>query len=216
ASVTFTGENKSLNITVGEGIVARPSRFSVKTEDYPLSRRLFLYTPEKLSAPARDLVEYSLSVSGQGIVEQVGFVAQTLRLVKPDIPSTAPSIYRSSVGDALRLSVNFRFVPGSSIPDNRSLRDIDRFADFIEREDLSRGQVKLFGFSDNIGSLRGNRALSHRRARAIAKLLNDKTGLKVSAVRGFGSIMPVASNKTYDGRMKNRRVEVWLDFNSEG
>jgi phosphate transport system substrate-binding protein len=56
-----------------------PDHFTVSTEDYALSRRLFLYNA---SSPASDLarkfVNFALSPEGQEIVERVGFVGQTV------------------------------------------------------------------------------------------------------------------------------------------
>ncbi len=53
-----------------------------------------------------------------------------------------------------------------------------------------------------------NQNLSLNRARAVAEFLT-KNGIKKSRIhyQGFGSSIPVASNKTKAGRSRNRRVE---------
>ncbi len=217
ASVTFTGDNRSLKIKGVGNSLFEATPFTVQTEDYPLSRRLFLYKPEKSkNAYLDDLVEYTLSRSGQKEVERSGFIAQTLRLEKPSLDNNTPLIYRKNVGNSLRLSMNFRFVPGSSRLDNRSLRDINRFLNFVEEEKLQKSSIKLFGFSDNMGDSKNNRILSYKRARNVAQILENKAEINVAKIRGFGDIMPVASNDTFAGRVKNRRVEVWMDFTTEG
>jgi len=72
--------------------------------------------------------------------------------------------------------------------------------------------LKLYvvGHTDNVGNIDYNMKLSKARADAVAKELTTK--YKVSAQRlkayGVGSLAPVASNKTDDGRAKNRRVEL--------
>jgi len=72
--------------------------------------------------------------------------------------------------------------------------------------------LKLYvvGHTDNVGNIEYNMKLSKARADAVAKELTTK--YKVSAQRlkayGVGSLAPVASNKTDDGRAKNRRVEL--------
>ncbi|MGQ9571388.1 MAG: OmpA family protein [Thermodesulfovibrionales bacterium] len=72
--------------------------------------------------------------------------------------------------------------------------------------------LKLYvvGHTDNVGNIDYNMKLSKARADAVMKELVTK--YKVSAQRlksyGVGSLAPVASNKTEDGRAKNRRVEL--------
>ena len=72
----YVRRSKVLGISAGSGnppIV--PTQFTVGTEDYPLSRRLYLYLPGKTpSKEAADFVEYALSDAGQDVVKQIGFV----------------------------------------------------------------------------------------------------------------------------------------------
>ena len=37
-----------------------------------------------------------------------------------------------------------------------------------------------------------------------------KSGVVLRDVRGFGAEMPVAANSEDEGRIRNRRVEVWI------
>lgn len=68
----------------------------------------------------------------------------------------------------------------------------------------------MVGHTDNVGKLDYNMKLSKARADAVLKELVMK--YKVSAQRlkayGVGSLAPVASNKSDEGRAKNRRVEL--------
>ncbi len=209
-SITFVGDNKALNVSAGSGEKISPDHFNVQTEDYPLSRRLLLYTPEKKSPLVTELLEYALSNSGQKVVEKNGFVAQTLRLVKPDPPQNASEDYLYMTRNALRLSVNFRFNSGAVLLDNRALADVRRLEDFFKGEQLDHCNLMLFGFSDNYGKPASNWSISRIRARVAAKTIHDLTGIKAKVVKGFGPLMPVASNSHSQGRMKNRRVELWI------
>jgi peptidoglycan-binding protein ArfA len=69
--------------------------------------------------------------------------------------------------------------------------------------------VAINGFSDNSGTEAINVALSGQRAQRVADFLvaNGVAGT-VLVVKGLGSVNPVASNDTVDGRVKNRRVEI--------
>lgn len=72
-----------------------------------------------------------------------------------------------------------------------------------------RVQVKLTGYTDNIGDPIQNRRLSFKRAYAVKNLLvaNGIKDLRIDFA-GSGSSYPVASNATEEGKAKNRRIEV--------
>ena len=188
-----------------------PNHFTVSTEDYALSRRLFLYTAV---SPANDLarkfVDFALSPQGQEIVEKIGFVGQNVTPIQgTTIPGDAPGRYRQLTTGATRLSLDFRFGTGSSDLDNKALADLDRVVTFLKDLHFSGQNIMLFGFADSIGPTEVNDALSKTRATAVAQQFEQR-GVNASAVVGLGSQLPVASNETAEGREKNRRVEIWL------
>jgi hypothetical protein len=63
------------------------------------------------------------------------------------------------------------------------------------------------------GSVAYNKALSKRRADAVAKVLVD-SGVPASAIQteGIGPDKPIADNKTAAGQAKNRRVGIDVDL----
>jgi OmpA-OmpF porin, OOP family len=71
-------------------------------------------------------------------------------------------------------------------------------------------KVNVVGHTDNVGGIDSNMALSKARADAVVKALTSKHGIDAKRLRayGVGSLAPVASNKTEDGKAKNRRVEL--------
>ncbi len=73
--------------------------------------------------------------------------------------------------------------------------------------------VEIQGHTDNVGKPELNQLLSEKRANAvrnylIAKGVEDK---RITA-KGYGDTKPVASNKTTQGKAKNRRVEFIVTF----
>ena len=71
-------------------------------------------------------------------------------------------------------------------------------------------QVFVIGHTDNKGTLDYNLGLSGRRADAVVKALAGKHRIDARRMtaRGLGPLAPVATNRTDDGRAKNRRVEL--------
>jgi outer membrane protein OmpA-like peptidoglycan-associated protein len=70
--------------------------------------------------------------------------------------------------------------------------------------DLGDGPIRVTGHTDAHGSAAYNRALSLRRARAVAAVLRAGRVRIVAA----GESRPVASNRVAAGRARNRRVEI--------
>jgi OOP family OmpA-OmpF porin len=72
--------------------------------------------------------------------------------------------------------------------------------------------LKLYvvGHTDNQGGLEMNMDLSRRRAQAVLTVLTTKYSVPAARLKAFGAgpYSPVASNKTEEGRAKNRRVEL--------
>ncbi len=72
--------------------------------------------------------------------------------------------------------------------------------------------LKLYvvGHTDSVGAFDANMVLSRDRADAVVKALTTTHGIAAARLKavGCGQAAPVASNKTEDGRAKNRRVEL--------
>jgi outer membrane protein OmpA-like peptidoglycan-associated protein len=137
------------------------------------------------------------------------FTGQAIKLENPVMPRDAPREYVKEISGAGKLSVSFRFRAGASQLDNNASGDLDRLVELLANPMYQQRDLLLFGFSDNAGGSKKNLALSKDRAKAVAEQL-EMRGIKPSFVNGFGKELPIASNKTEDGREKNRRVEVWL------
>lgn len=188
-----------------------PSPFTVATEDYVLSRRLFLYTPAVPRHPwTTNFVEFVLSEEGQEIVEQVGFIPQRIAVEAISASEEMPENYRSLINQgAGRLSLTFRFQPNQKELDAKAVRDFDRVLRFLTKPENRNRKVHLLGFSDSSGAASTNLKLSKERAEEVARQLTMR-GVPVAASLALGSEMPVATNETAAGRDKNRRVEIWV------
>ena len=206
------------------GITQEPSRFNLRTEDYALGRRLYIYSRFADRAGVADkLVEFALSEAAHPIIEEVGFIspaieeidgaAELRRLLAVPAPPEAGGLrerLRGVIDASRRLSVTFRFEFGSTVLDSKARRDGTRLARFLNGAAAGR-QVLLLGFADSIGGFEANRRLAEGRAREAAALLraNGVAPDRITVI-GFGELLPVFCNDTDTGRAKNRRVEVWI------
>lgn len=201
---------KALAVADEEGALpVFPTTFTVSTEDYPLTRRLYIYEPVTLAlnSPAHQFISFVTSEAGQNIVRNSGFISQNIQRIQPVLSDELPQEYLALTRGGERLSLNFRFNSGTFELDNKARRDLERVIRFFEKNPGQR--TFLIGFSDSIGDSEYNRKLSLQRAEVVRDQLLTR-GINVAAVHGLGALAPVASNATAVGRERNRRVEVWV------
>jgi outer membrane protein OmpA-like peptidoglycan-associated protein len=77
---------------------------------------------------------------------------------------------------------------------------------------LDRYVIEVQGFTDKTGSPSINERLSQQRAQEVARYLANEYKIPVRSISllGSGYALPVADDKTREGRKLNRRVEVRL------
>jgi phosphate transport system substrate-binding protein len=206
----YVRQAKTVAIVDGPSQAMLPLSSLIATEDYPLSRRLFFYLPPTGENPwAQALVAFAQSRKGQAIVAANGFIAQTVQAMAVTPNALMPEGYQALSRHAQRLSVNFRFDEGSANLDSKARQDLSRVLDYIEQHDKTDRQVTLVGFGDAKDDPARADLLSKLRAMAVRREL-VKSGVVLREIRGFGAEMPVAANSADEGRIKNRRVEVWV------
>ena len=226
ASLAGARTARAVPITGACGIAIQATTFSIKTEDYPLSRRLHLYTNGPLKgAHAQGLVRFALSADAQAVVRGLQFVDQRIdQLPFADqaarfetAAATDPAAARQLLADvnqARRLSLAFRFASGSSEFQSKSRQDITRLAELLQTPDMQRKSVMILGFTDEVGNPLANQKLSKKRAEQVRAALLTAGGPRINPrlliPRGYGTLAPVACNDTVNGQLLNRRVEVWV------
>ena len=207
---TLVGDARVVPIGVAGHQALLPNRFTIQTEDYPLSRRLYLYMiSEAGNREAKKFVSFATSKEGQAVVDRERFIPLEIVKSLTALPASSSSGYRAATAGAERLSVNFRFNSGSNQLDNRALADLDRVTEYLITTSTKPAKLVLIGFADNVGDPTSNVALSKERARSVAKSLKTR-GIIPGQITGFGAENPIASNDTPQGQQKNRRVEVWV------
>lgn len=206
----YVRQAKAVAIVDGDSQPMLPVTSLIATEDYPLSRRLFFYLPPASRNPwAKALVDFSQSSKGQAMVAANGFIAQQVQAIGVTPRPSMPDDYQAIARDAQRLTVNFRFEEGSASLDNKARQDLQRVVAYIRSHDKLDKRVTLVGFGDAKNDPQRAALLSKLRAMAVRREL-VKSGIVLRDIRGFGAQMPVAANTADEGRIKNRRVEVWV------
>lgn len=209
--LAYIRDAKVLSISDTDTQALAPDTFSVATEDYVLSRRLFMYIPEKNPQPlAKEFVKFAVSAAADSIVKKIGFVSQEIKGYRVNVSETAPHEYRQFVSGAVRLSMNIRFKSGSIYLDNKAVRDVERLVEYFKHPENKNRKLLLFGFADKNEVIPFiSNTFSVSRADAVADYLS-KNNIHPVRIRGYGQQLPVANNVSKQGRYSNRRVEVWM------
>ena len=124
--------------------------------------------------------------------------------VQPATPAKpAPASVKQSI--TIQAEALFDFDKSVVKPDGKKSLD-DAIA---KMKGVDVDMIIATGHTDSIGTDAYNQKLSERRANAVKDYLVSKgvPGNKITTL-GKGETQPVASNKTKEGRSKNRRVDV--------
>ena len=99
-----------------------------------------------------------------------------------------------------------------------TVQDKNNLSDVIDAlEGLKDLEISVVGHTDNVRIAKrnhhiypDNQALSEARATSVAKYISEQIGLPIENIKiaGLGKAAPIDTNRTADGRAKNRRVEV--------
>ena len=225
----FKRGQKPLDVISSCGIGTSPDAFSVKTEEYALFRRLYMYQRGDARADLTDeLMAFIESDTASTVIRQSGFIDLSVERVAMGLESPRAERLAQSGSDPFeaaierqvlelmadhdRLSTTFRFRTGSTQLDPRAERDLLRLAAYLET--LPAGsEVTFVGFADSVGAFEPNLELSAGRAGQIAQRLRDMGGaasqLQINSL-GVGEVAPAACNDSDQGRTINRRVETWV------
>lgn len=231
-SLAMLRNTKAVNIESSCGLIQRPTPFALKAGEYPLSRRLYLYSaaPPK-EAAARGLLRYALSAEGQAIlsdnmiagqaVEQIPLSDQAERMAFAlnaqgeafDLPQMRAML--ADFKGARRLSSTFRFVPGTQDLDAASRTEVGRLAQLLMTAEFANKRILLAAFTDANGAkFQSNLTHSYKRSGQVRSALLSASGQKIDhrllLAKGYGPLAPVACNDTGEGQRLNRRVEVWI------
>ncbi|MCB0347841.1 MAG: OmpA family protein [Bdellovibrionales bacterium] len=125
-----------------------------------------------------------------------------------EVDEDLPEIEQIEKGEIYKLAkVEFKFASSY-----RAVGEAKKELDAVANRVLEKGytEIVVAGHTDSVGSESYNKKLSLQRAKTVERYLVENHNIKTSEIRsmGFGESLPIADNGNYQGRQKNRRVEV--------
>jgi OOP family OmpA-OmpF porin len=139
------------------------------------------------------------------VVDGAGCPIKVQREIIKETKVVVTEADRKVVDEAIK---NLEFDLGKSTIRPTSFSTLNKVAELLIAKNFS---LKLAGHTDNTGSMALNLRLSKDRAESIkAYLVSQGANASRIEATGYGPNQPIASNKTADGRQKNRRVEFTL------
>ena len=135
------------------------------------------------------------------IVEPRGMESRMVVIKAEDIGNQI-----ATQGRAVFYGILFDFDKAEIKPESKA--QLAEMAKYLQTNPAVRAFV--IGHTDNKGTLDYNTDLSNRRAAAVLRSLTTEHSIdaKRLTARGLGPLAPAATNRTEDGRAKNRRVEL--------
>ncbi|MFJ5549598.1 OmpA family protein [Streptomyces sp. NPDC093225] len=113
------------------------------------------------------------------------------------------------------LQAEVLFGKDSAVLNAQANARIRAIVDEINRQHATK--VRVFGFTDNLGSYEHGKTLSKQRADAVQRELAKTVDPGITFdIRGYSEDYPIADNATEEGRRKNRRVEITFPRGESG
>ncbi len=145
------------------------------------------------NGPSADQIIQSLKPSGAGIND----TTRGIRLANPK--ESAPSV-----------SLNVQFATGSAELTAQAREMLDRLGRALSSQDLAQYHFRIEGHTDTVGTPEANKALSQRRADAVAAYLEQHSGVGAARLQsvGMGEEGLAVPTPPQTANAQNRRVKV--------
>lgn len=127
----------------------------------------------------------------------------------PDIK--ASKLFESRKDDAEERVIlyNILFATGSDVVPASAIPRLEAVRDYLQQIGRWKRMI-IEGHTDSVGSVEVNQNLSVRRATAVKNWLVQNLKVEPGRIEvvGFGESRPIADNGNFQGRQRNRRVEI--------
>jgi len=201
--ISHTGESKIVAISKRNtklGVI--PEQHTIGTEDYPLSRKLYLYLPKEILNPiAHEFVKFVKSTEGQFLAKKSQLISFYPTKSKPSFRNVRLKGEFSNLRTfGERLSIAFRLTQDEL--DSKNLRDIERLKNFHIENPKKR--IVLASFTPkatNIAKLEANWMVQIKKKMEEVNIEPWEVYVDASAFIGAPSEI---------SQKLDRRIEVWV------
>ena len=134
---------------------------------------------------------------GDGVKDEIDLCPNTIK--GADVNNVGCAIFETKID-----GVNFKINSADLTDESKVI--LDQTADELLK--FMTVRVEIQAHTDSQGNEAYNLSLSEKRAKSVADYMTSK-GIDAERmeVKGYGETLPIADNKTKDGRAQNRRVE---------
>jgi len=152
-----------------------------------------------------DSADYMITAKGKDLA----FNNKLVKAPKQEEPIKTKvniEVQKSKVGQHITIE-NIHFATNSANLSDESLASLDALIKYMLENPSFKASVE--GHTDNRGDAKVNLALSTDRAYSVMAYLQEN-GIKANRLKfkGWGSVKPIESNNTEQGRAENRRIEI--------
>ncbi len=147
--VSYVNNSKLLKVSkTSSEVASKPSGYTIGTEAYPLSRKLYLYTAGKKTEPlVQSFIDFVNQNEGQKNSEKVGLISYYPTHYRPqEINKSTPMRYRDLASLGKRITVNFTGKNSSDLS-KKEVRDIERLKNYAQQNPGRK--IVLVDFSDS-------------------------------------------------------------------
>lgn len=211
ASEIFTCANRPCGGRDFNLALVDPQNYTRMGDNYDDQR----YLAARLQAPGKDVyVALFITRSQSGAAADKDRIFTQLHVIEVksmdanmvvvDASRMADSIGKT--GSVALYGILFDF--NSAVIKPESKATLDEIASLLRKTpDL---KLVVVGHTDNVGGMDSNMKLSQARAEAVRRALVEQYAIAAARLQAWGAgfMAPVASNRTDEGRAKNRRVEL--------
>jgi outer membrane protein OmpA-like peptidoglycan-associated protein len=140
--------------------------------------------------------------------------ASYIEIVEPKaMPTGQVTVDAKAIGAGLQAEgrialYGILFDTRSAVVKPESMPTLEEVAKLLKTQPTLR--LLVVGHTDNVGTFEFNMDLSQRRAASVVQILTSKLGIDPKRLMpvGVSFASPVATNRTEEGRSKNRRVQL--------
>jgi OOP family OmpA-OmpF porin len=156
-----------------------------------------------------DNTAYTISCSGAGgTATSAASIAVIVPAPAPvaEAPKLQPSVVAERFCSKPAI-INIQFDTDKSAIKSQYGAELKTVSEFLKEFPKAKGEIS--GHTDNVASKAYNTKLSQARAESVKKYIVEKFGIAAERIstKGYDFSKPIASNKTKEGKAKNRRIE---------